>query len=223
MSGEEAMIQLIVSGNLLRLPRDLQAMVSNALTRSALRGRVESRLNELVGTQPTVNLTISETTLDYMMVKYSEQAVFNPRREIQHWFAYSSGAHLDPGYLPLFYYREKRNRPSPNKSAIAAIGEGIAGFLAQRLYRCTKLARPNHDYPDIVMDANETTYLIESKATLEGKPENALNSNLLHFVSHTATAELLDVRPLKGLLISTKIETDTAYRIEFLEVEIVDE
>lgn len=214
------MIHLDVSRSTLRLPRDLQGLISNALTRAALQQRALDKLDSLIASRAPASMLISEPTLDWMMVKYSEQAVFNPRREIQHWFAYSSGAHIDPGYPPLFYFREKRNRPSPNKSAVAAIGEGIAGFLAQRLFHCVKLARPNHDYPDIVMDASHMTYLVEAKATLAGEPEAAIDSNLLRFVSHIATAELMDVRPVKGLLISTGIETESQYRVELVEVEI---
>ncbi|MBD1999235.1 hypothetical protein H6G00_21905 [Leptolyngbya sp. FACHB-541] len=94
-----------------------------------------------------------------MISKYSEQLVYRPLEEMQYWFAYSSGAFLEPGYPPLFYSRTEHKVITPNKSAVAGIGEGIAGFLAQRLYQCRKLARPNHDYPDIVMEGNGKTYL----------------------------------------------------------------
>ena len=93
-------------------------------------------------------------------------------------------------------------------------------FLAQRLYRCTKLARPNHDYPDIVMEGDGVTYLVEAKATIAGSPFSEIEANMLRFVSHTASAESMDVRPLKGLLVSTGIESEVSYRCEYVEVEI---
>lgn len=104
-----------------------------------------------------------------MIEKYSEQLVYKPLEEVRYWFAYSSGAFITPGYPALFYSRTKDNKVSPNKSAVASIGEGVTGFLAQKLYKCRKLARPNHDFPDIVMEDNNytKTHLFESKATIE--------------------------------------------------------
>jgi hypothetical protein len=215
------MIDLLITRRVISIPRTVQALVSNSLTRNAVEGRAQQAIASHSTLDLAFPMTISETALDWMMVKYSEQAVFNPRREIQHWFAYSSGAHLEPGYMPLFYFRQSKDRPSANKSAISAIGEGVAGFLAQRLYGCTKLARPNHDYPDIVMEASGVTYLVEAKATVIKNPASELDANLLWFVSHTATAAGMDVRPVKGLLISTRINTDTDYSCEFAEVEIL--
>lgn len=215
------MIQLHIQRQLISMPRSLQALVSNSLTRSALEDEAREQLASHTVVGSPFDLSLAESTLDWMMMRFSEQVVFNPRKEIQHWFAYTSGAYLEPGYAPLYYFWTT-TKPSPNKSAISAIGEGIAGYLAQYYYHCSMLARPNHDYPDIVMETQsaDATYLVEAKATIIDEPQKAIEANLLRFVSNTATAELLDVRPLKGLLVSTRIESEMIYRVEYVEVEI---
>ncbi|QDU39716.1 hypothetical protein Mal4_40620 [Maioricimonas rarisocia] len=215
------MIELEVTRSSINFPRNMQARVAHALARRTLQEDVRNELDALTTAGDSFRTSLSTTTLDWMMTKYSEQLVFNPRREIEHWFAYDSGAYLDPGYPPLFYQADRRKGPSPNKSAVAAIGEGVAGFLAQRVYGCRKLARPNHDCPDIVMEANNTTYLVEAKASLGGNAADAISENKLSFVSLTATSAILDVRPVRGLLVSTSIALEDSYRIHILEVNAV--
>ena len=69
------------------------------------------------------SLSVYDSSIKRMMTKYSEQLVFDPIKEIQFWLAYSVGAHIEPGYPPLYYSRTKGGSgPSANKSAIAAIG-----------------------------------------------------------------------------------------------------
>jgi len=141
---------------------------------------------------------------------------------MQYWFAYSSGAFLEPGYPPLFYSRTEHKVITPNKSAVAGIGEGIAGFLAQRLYQCRKLARPNHDYPDIVMEGNGKTYLVESKATALSLADiqQVLDEELIRIAAYTASCAELDARPVVGLLVGTALISETAYQSCITEVVV---
>jgi hypothetical protein len=147
--------------------------------------------------------------------------VFQPLREIQRWFAYESGAYLDPGYPPLYYAKTGGVRPSPNKSAVSAIGEGVAGFVAQRLFQCRKLARPNHDYPDVVMEAKNCTFLLESKATTQANAlEGTIAEELPRLASFASSANQMDVRPVAALLIATELVSESKYRCLLAEVQL---
>lgn len=174
--------------------------------------------------ETNLSLDISEAALERMVVKYSEQLVFQPLQEIRYWFTYSSGAFLEPGYPPLFYSRDRYRKVSPNKSAVSAIGEGIAGFVAQRLYQCSKLARPNHDYPDIVMEDQQRTFLVEAKATLQSqndRVEDVVDGELPRLASLTSSAGQLDVRPVVGLLIGTALISEIEYYCYMVELVLV--
>jgi hypothetical protein len=176
-----------------------------------------------ITTESIFRLNLTESTLERMIIKYSEQIVFQPLQEIRHWFTYSSGAFLEPGYPPLYYSRDASRMVSPNKSAVAAVGEGIAGFIAQRAYHCLKLARPNHDYPDIVMESNNITYLVEAKATFssqESTIESVIEAELPRFAGLIASAGELDLRTVRGLLIGTAVVSETDYRCYMIELEL---
>lgn len=156
-----------------------------------------------------------------MIKKYSEQLVFQPLKEIQYWFTYSSGTFLnDPGYPPLYYYTTSKKKVSPNKSAVCSIGEGIAGYLSQQLYKCRKLARPNHDFPDIVMTSHGKTYLVESKATLSSDSGIMIEvrETLPRMASFVSSCVGLDRRPIIGLLIGTYIINETNYHCYITEL-----
>jgi hypothetical protein len=217
------MISLTIKKKLISLSAHEQGLATAAHARSALAPEFQAAIAART-TETSLSQMISESTLERMVVKYSEQLVFQPLQEIRYWFTYSSGAFLEPGYPPLYYGRDRNRSVSPNKSAVSAIGEGIAGFLAQRLYRCTKLARPNHDYPDIVMEGQYMTFLVEAKATLrseEEQIETVVDSELPRLASLTSSAKLLDVRPIRGLLIGTMLVSEVEYYCYMLELELV--
>ena len=207
------MISLTIKRRRISLSIHEQGLATAALARSAMApGFQEAIASKTVETHQ--NLILTESTLERMIVKYSEQLVFQPLQEIRYWFTYSSGAFLEPGYLPLYYSRDRSQTVSPNKSAVAAVGEGVAGFIAQRLYHCSKLARPNHDYPDIVMEAHNTTFLVEAKATLSSQDthiETVIDDELPRLAALTASARLLDSRPVRGLLIGTAVVSEAEY------------
>jgi hypothetical protein len=200
-----------------------QGLATGAHARSALAPEFHAAI-ALRTTHSTGQLVISEPALHRMIVKYSEQSVFQPLREIRHWFTYTSGAYLAPGYPPLYYNRDKNKNVSPNTSAVAAVGEGIAGFLAQRLFRCRKLARPNHDYPDIVMEGNGKTYLVEAKATLSENYmdiECIIDQELPRLASLTSSARQLDVREVSALLVGTQLISEVEYNCYLVEILLV--
>ncbi len=208
----------------IELSKTDQYLANAANSRHQLRNQFKVLISqENYGYKSAGSLQLHENTLKLMIVKYSEQLVYQPLEEIQYWFAYSSGAFLQPGYPPLFYSRAEKKTVSPNKSAVAGIGEGVAGFLAQRLYKCHKLARPNHDFPDIVMEANGKTYLVESKATLASSDsyiKQVVEDEVINISSYASSCKQLDTRPVVALLIGTNLVSETNYQCLITEINV---
>jgi len=161
------MIRLEVSTRTITLSADDQGLANAVATRSTLEQEFIEKMRSMPGYgSPTTEL-IDETTLTKAVTRYSEQLIFKPLDEIRHWFRFRGGANLAPGHNPLYYSVDSKRHASPNVSAIAGIGEGVAGFLAQRRYQCSLLARPNHDFPDIVMEAGNRVYMVEAKGSMD--------------------------------------------------------
>jgi hypothetical protein len=218
------MIQINISQRKLSFTKQEQSIAQAAHARNALAPQFAKLLSTKFSSKSSkvVNsgLNVSESTINRMIVKYSEQLTFQPLTEIRYWFAYTGGLFLEPGYPPLFYARADSKNISPNKSAVAAIGEGISGLVAQRLYHCRLLARPNHDFPDLVMDATDKTYLFESKATLSEKIYDTLQRETQRLVSYVAACNGLDSRPVVGVLVGTTICSDSEYNCDVWELHL---
>lgn len=200
-----------------------QSLAKAAASRHALRLQLQSQLAaQLPAYCPVPSLTLHDGTLLTMIHKFSEQIIYQPLEEIRAWFNYSGGLFLEPGYPPLFYARSKQQEISPNKSAIAGVGEGVAGFLAQRLYHCRKLARPIHDYPDAILEGNSKTYLIESKATTGtiSEMKRTIDDELLRMAAYVSACAELDTRPIVGLLIGTALISEAEYQCCVSEVSL---
>lgn len=218
------MITVDVRFRRLQFSRQEQHLAIGAPTRQALRDRFDKALASKPSFTAAMAMSIDESVLERMISKYSEQLTYQPLSEIRFWFEYSRGLFVDRGYPPLYYAKKSRGSLSPNKSAICAVGEGMAGLLAQRLYRCRRLARPNHDYPDIVMEANKTTYLVESKASVNASESSILSTmsdELPRFVSFASTCSQMDVRPVVALLIGTVLVDASRYRSFVSQVEML--
>jgi len=218
------MVTLEIQSRSLGFSKEEQNLATGAYTREALRDRFQKALAAKPAFTLAPTLSIDESVLKRMISKYSEQLIYQPLNEVRFWFEYSSGVFLEPGYPPLFYAKNRGKSVSPNKSAVAAIGEGVAGLLAQRLYRCRKLARPNHDYPDIVMVASRRTYLVESKATIDSSDariKEEIDEAIPRFVSFASTCSQLDVRPVVALMIGTLVVSDSVYRSFVSEISMV--
>jgi hypothetical protein len=214
------MISLEIRRRRIVLPAQLQGLITGANERRVFRQELDRQLQPQLSYSDEFRMTISEPTLTRMAAKYSEQLVFQPVNEIRHWFTYQSGAYIQPGYPPLYYSREGKKTLSPNKSAVAAVGEAIAGFLAQRLYHCRMLARPNHDPPDIVMEDGGKTFLVESKATVRTKQAilDTVDEEIPAMARLVISAGLLDCRPDMGLLVGTLLRSETDYFVCVTEV-----
>ncbi len=215
------MIRLDIQKRHIHLTKEQLGLATAAFARTALKPQFLKAIAGKVGYDTTESILIDETILKRMIVKYSEQLIYKPLDEIRHWFTYESGAFIEPGYPPLFYSHDKNYTLSPNKSAVAGIGEGVAGFLSQRLYQCRKLARPIHDYPDIVAGSGRYTYLFESKATVARPYKEILDeidSELPRLAAYVASCSELDTRPVTGVLIGTAITSETSYQCCLTEI-----
>nr|WP_290222515.1 hypothetical protein [Trichocoleus desertorum] len=216
-------IQITLEHRRLQLSQEEQALAKAATSRNALRREFKAQIADRRLTYAPVSVfQLRRDTLKRMISKYSEQLVYRPLEEMQYWFTYSSGAFIEPGYQPLYYLRSEGRVITPNKSAIAGIGEGVAGFLAQRFYHCRKLARPNHDYPDIVMGGSGNTYLIESKATTGSAMEaqQVIEEEVARMAVYTSACAELDSRPVVGVLVGTALMSETDYRCYMTEVAV---
>jgi hypothetical protein len=215
-------ITLSVFRRQISLSPTLQAVAKASASRRGLQVRFQQQLNQcLVDYQPSDTLEVHEDLLRWCIWQFSEQVVFEPLEELGIWFNYSSGQFLSPGYPPLYYSRAENRPVSPSKTAIAGIGEGIAGFLAQRLYHCRKLARPIHDFPDVVMVAEDAViYLVESKAST-GLPESlrqTIDAEVIRLAAYASACSELNTRPIRGLLVGTALNTETEYQAFLTEV-----
>lgn len=216
-------IQLHLERRCCQLSSLEQSLAKAAASRHTMRFQLQSRLaDKQMDYHLAAPLQIEENILKRMISKYSEQLVYRPLEELQHWFTYSCGAFLEPGYPPLFYSRTENRVVTANKSAVAGIGEGVAGFLLQRLYRCRKLARPNHDYPDIVMEGNGKIYLVESKATTQSPAEmkQVIEQELMRMAAYTSACAELEAQPVVGILVGTALISESQYYCYLTEVGV---
>lgn len=219
------MIQISLERRSLHLSRKEQALASAAAQRSTMQFQFQKQIAaKAVTYRPLNSIHIQPSALKFLIQKYSEQLVYKPLDEIQYWFAYSAGAFLEPGYVQLYYYAHllSGKKIPPSKSAVAAIGEGTAGLLGQWLYQGRKLARPNHDYPDIVMEAQGKTLLIEAKATSGSvkQAENLIENDLARMAAYAFACAELDSRPVIGILVSTALIRHNHFHTYITEVVI---
>jgi len=217
------MIDLKVDRRCIHLSPVEQALAKAAASREAMAIQLDAQLaNRLCSYTPVTSFSVPEEVLKQMVWKYSEQLVHRALDEVRFWFTYSSGICLQPGYPPLFYGRRERRMVAPNKSAIAAIGEAVAGLLAQWLYQCRLLARPYVDYPDLVLNGGDQTFLVEAKGTMQPVEvlQQIMNSHLPRMAAYVSACAELDVRSVRGLLVGTCLISESQYHVLITEVQV---
>ncbi|HEY9618367.1 MAG TPA: hypothetical protein V6C64_16100 [Microcoleaceae cyanobacterium] len=217
------LIEITIERRCLQLTDSLSALASLASSRSETKDQF---LRELAGNitdyAPLSPLPIDSNTLRTMITQVSEQIVYRPLEELRHfYFTYARGAFLLPGYPRLYYMATNKQQLSPSKSAIAAIGEGVAAILTQRLYPGTlRLARPYHTYPDLVSTDQTSTLMTEAKATVDSVQgiKQVIQAEVFRMAQHVSACTTLDVRPVVGLLIGTALLDETKYHAVITEV-----
>lgn len=202
-----------------------QSLAQTAASRKQIKDQFNLQLaSHAVTYSSAPTISVAPSTLGAMIRRYSEQLVYRPLEEMRFWFTYSSGIFLEPGYPPLYYSRTSSNQSvAPNKSAIASIGEGVAGLLAQRLYHARKLARPIHDYPDLVMAHERTIYLVEAKATTGSASDiqTVIDEELSRMsVYVSGCANLAPHNTIVGVLIGTALTSMNSYETYLTEVRV---
>jgi hypothetical protein len=170
------------------------------------------------------SLHINEVTLQRMIEKYSEQAVYRPIDDMRYYFCYAKRTLIEPGYHPLFYPAVVERKFSPNISAVSAIGEGVAGLILQQNYGCRKLVRPYRDGVDIIMTDEQMTYIVEAKGSASGEEKilvNKLdNEYLIKIVTETLSSHAIDIREVKGFLIGVYLEDELNYNCYITKINI---
>lgn len=198
-----------------------QSFAQAASSRDAMGKQFQKRLSGKLHSYSSAGvMTIASSTLAIMIRKYSEQLVCQPIEEINFWFDYRSGLFLEPGYPPLYYLRQKK-KLQPNVSVVAALGEGVAGLVMQRVYLARKLARPIKDYPDIVMMEGNVAYLVEAKATTVSPSDvqNTLDKELLRMCSYASACRTLDKSSTPcGVLVGTALSGRNQYQTYITEI-----
>lgn len=204
-----------------QLPLDpaLRGLATGAHTRAALAPRFErAAANVLV--RSSHHCRVHETTLRRMVDRCSEQLVFRALEDVKDWFSYTSGSFFSHGYPRLHYAATGNRKPTSNKSAIAAVGEGVAGLLAMRLYRGRLLARPFHDYPDIVLGSPNGIMLVEAKATTEDKVNSIASAELPRLAAYAASVRDIDPAVTTALLVVTRLVREQAYEVRIVEISL---
>lgn len=217
------MIEIVIERRCLQLTNSLSALASLASSRSETKDQflreLAGNISDYVSLSP---LQIDSNTLRTIITQVSEQIVYRPLEELRHfYFTYERGAFLLPGYPRLYYMATSKQQLSPSKSAIAAIGEGVAAILTQRLYPGTlRLARPYHTYPDLVSTDQTSTLMTEAKATVDSAQgiKQVIQAEVFRMAQHVSACTTLDVRPVVGLLIGTALLDETKYHAVITEV-----
>lgn len=223
------MIEISLERRHLQIDPITGAIAQAAYSRSAMKPDLLERLEQLSAPySPLSSWSVHPNVIRALIRRYSEQAAFYPLEEIAQWIAYQyHGLFLLPGYQPLFYTRSDNKPVSPNKSAIAAIGEACLGLVIQYLYQGRLLARPVGDYPDAVCEclSDNTLYLAEAKSTAAQSIDDikgVIDSELPRFIPLILAANSLNNHSNRvlGLLVGTTILSSHRFHCSISEVRI---
>ena len=116
------------------LNQEVQKLADLCNHRGALINQFRTEISRCPTQKNFIDFQSFKINLERMTGKYSEQMVFEPLNEIHHYFNISNGGALFSGIYKHLLYSTKNNKSLLNKSAISAIGEGVAGYLAQKKF-----------------------------------------------------------------------------------------
>jgi hypothetical protein len=148
--------------------------------------QLKEEYNDEVELKPLTNSSIDSVKLKEMIEGYSEQLTPYAEEDLIEWFSYTSGRMFKTNYPDLFYFSDKPYEA--NKSSVAAIGEGIAGYLMTNIFGYGTLARPIGNIPDILMEKDGKIAFVEAKASISYKGKKGLET----IIKNTAI-ELLEL------------------------------
>ena len=185
--------------------------------------RLKDELKQVIFSPPS-SLTFSSVTLRNRIQKFSEQFVADAETELDTYFNFSTGRALDVAYPDLLYFGSGSTEYYFNKSVAAAIGEGMAGYLVQKVFGFIPKSRPLGLSPDIIMESKPTDQIafVEAKAALKNPRSTILGEvrkaavELLHFL---ATAPYLKQAKYQGYIVGTEIVTQREFNCYILRME----
>lgn len=161
---------------------------------------------------------IDSSKLKNMIAGYSEQLTPYAEEDMVEWFSYTSGRMFKTDYPDLFYFAEKPYEA--NKSSVAAIGEGIAGYVMTNIFGYDTLARPIGDSPDILMEKDGKIAFVEAKASISHKGkkslENIIKDAAIGVLELIAKAQYSSPEYV-GFIIGTEIH-DSSFDVSVLEL-----
>jgi hypothetical protein len=163
--------------------------------------------------------SIDSTELKKMIEGYSEQLTPYAEEDMTEWFSYASGRMFDTDYPDLFYFADKQYEA--NKSSVAAIGEGIAGYVMTTVFDYDTLARPIGFCPDILMENKDGKIaFVEAKASISSKGMkglgNIIKDTAIEVLGLIATAQYTSPKYV-GFVIGTKI-SNRQFDVSVLEL-----
>jgi len=174
----------------------------------------------------TKDLTFNSVTLRRMVKRYSAQFLGDVELELREYFARRGGSSFNSEYADLLYF-ESVNGPTLSSSVSAGIGEGMAGYLVQKLHQYTPKARPIGYTPDIIMERLHPPgiALVEAKGTTITStsakrsvlPELRLAA--IDMIKMLAMAPYLNRAKYTGYVIGTEIVDEDEFRCYVLRLE----
>jgi hypothetical protein len=169
---------------------------------------------------PATPISFTSVTLRSRIKKFSEQFVADAEAELAAYFSMKTGRALDVAYPDLLYFADGTEYMF-NKSVAAAIGEGLAGFLVQRLYGFRPQARPLRLSPDIIMVRGGRVAFVEAKAALatgRSSITKVVNEAAVEVMRFLYTAPYLKTATYCGFIVGTEILEADRFRCRILEM-----
>ncbi len=185
--------------------------------------RIRERIlgNSLTRSANIQNATISMGVLKYYARKCMEELVVFPEID---FLAYinSLPLALPTFFTPLIYFGGQR-KYIVSLSSIAAIGEGIAGFLAENVFDIILLCRPIGRSPDLLgINRSGVYYFIEAKATttksnIRDLLKNAVET-IVEIIKSEISAGYASHGKIAGLAVVTYLESITNFESYVIEL-----
>ena len=165
----------------------------------------------------------NSVTLRYLVRKFSEQNIGDIEVELGAQFKKQSGMALNVNYPDLLYFATSSG-PQFNRSVSGAIGEGIAGYIVQKLYGFTPKARPIGYSPDIIMEKTQphSIALVEAKGTSKSDSKgirNTIQEAAFELLQMMSSAPYLKATKYAGYVIGTEIIENEEFNCYVLRLE----
>jgi hypothetical protein len=228
-------IEITLERRQLQLTRTEAALAKGATSRHALRRQFDRAIAAKQALfEPAGSLQVDEATLRWSIHRYSEQLVHDAMQQVKFFLSLSSPFYFEPGFAPLYYFTHKSGGQgvSVNKSAVAAIAEGVGAVILQRVMTARIIHRPYHDFPDLIGTAaasgtqitTSKLYLMEVKgACMRSVAEmrQTLDEEVFRLAAYTAAAQDLDpTHAIVGVLVGVVIHKVDQIHTLLIEVSV---